>query len=85
MNGVLQAKMEATRLGMIFASKYRWDKIHVEFDCQEAINALQGIDLVARWEVTAIITYGSCCVDEVGPSYVDDDFVVHYSHGCLSY
>uniref|UniRef100_A0A0R0HCD5 2-(3-amino-3-carboxypropyl)histidine synthase subunit 2 n=1 Tax=Glycine max TaxID=3847 RepID=A0A0R0HCD5_SOYBN len=28
--------------------------------------------------------YGSCCIDEVGASHINADFVIHYGHTCFS-
>jgi diphthamide synthase subunit DPH2 len=37
-----------------------------------------------RVYVMADTAYNSCCIDEVGASYVGAECVVHYGHACMS-
>ena len=29
------------------------------------------------------ITYGACCIDDIGCSFLDCDLIIHYAHSCL--
>jgi len=45
----------------------------------DILERFAGVDTVILGDVT----YGACCIDDLGASAVGADFLVHYGHSCL--